>query len=54
MFPAWFWVNAIHTSTPTAQAARICVIGELAAPAEEALDIELRSRLAALTARPRS
>ncbi len=40
--------------TATASTARICVIGELAALADDCLDIELRSALAAPTARSRS
>ncbi len=46
--------SAIQMMTATASTARICVIGELAALAEDCFDIELRSELAALTARSRS
>jgi hypothetical protein len=40
--------------TPTASAASVCVSGELAAPADDCLVIDVRSALAALTARARS
>ena len=46
--------SAIQMMTATASTARICVIGELAALADDCFDIELRSALAALTARSRS
>ena len=52
--PVWLCASATQTMTPTAIAARICEIGELAALDEDCFVIDVRSALAALTARMRS
>ena len=52
--PVWFCASATQMMTPTAIAASTCVSGELAALADDCFVIELRSELAALTARSRS